>query len=121
MGCWGMGIAQSDEFCEVYERFMTSYNSGITVKEITSSIIAEYHTEYDAIGIDELWHDVFFALAKAEWMCCEQSEFVLNQVRAFINSGSNIAFYRELGATEKELKLRQKTLKSIGIRFKNPE
>ena len=22
MGVWGMGLAQSDEFCEVYERFM---------------------------------------------------------------------------------------------------
>ena len=25
MGCWGMGMAQSDEFCEIYDKFMDSY------------------------------------------------------------------------------------------------
>ena len=22
MGCWGMGMAQTDEFCEIYDKFM---------------------------------------------------------------------------------------------------
>ena len=25
MGCWGMGMAQSDEFCKIYDKFMDSY------------------------------------------------------------------------------------------------
>ena len=31
MGCWGMGMTQSDEFCEIYHEFMDSYNEGKAV------------------------------------------------------------------------------------------
>ena len=55
-------------------------------------------------------HDVYFALAKAEWMCSEQSELVLDRVKEIIESGANIEFYRELNATEKDLTLRQRNL-----------
>lgn len=26
MGCWGMGLTQSDEFCNVYDQFMEEYD-----------------------------------------------------------------------------------------------
>ena len=42
MGCWGMGITQSDEFCEVYDRFLEEYDQGKTVVEITEKILSEY-------------------------------------------------------------------------------
>lgn len=118
MGCWGMGISQSDEFCEIYDKFMRSYNEGKSVEEITASIIAEYQSEFD--DIDEVMHDVFFALAKAEWMCCSQSALVLNRVKEIIESGANINFYRELGATEKDLKLRQKNLDKFWDSLQTP-
>lgn len=94
MGCWGMGLTQSDEFCEIYDKFMDSYNEGVAVSEITAVILAEYHSEFD--DNDGVMHDVYFALAKAEWMCCEQSELVLNRVKEIIESGANIEFYREV-------------------------
>ena len=28
MGCWGMGLTQSDDYCEVYEDFMERYDEG---------------------------------------------------------------------------------------------
>lgn len=34
MGCWGMGITQSDEYCDVYERFMEEYDEGKPVFNI---------------------------------------------------------------------------------------
>jgi hypothetical protein len=108
MGCWGMGMAQSDEFCEIYDKFMEKYNNGTPVAEITAAILAEYHEEFD--DEDGIMHDVYFALAKAEWMCCEQSEPVLRRVREIVESGANIEFYRELGAAENDLKLRQKNI-----------
>ncbi len=111
MGCWGMGMTQSDEFCEIYDKFMDSYNEGKTVSEITSAILAEYHSEFD--DNDGVMHDVYFALAKAEWMCCESSELVLKRVKEIIESGANIEFYRELEATEKDLKIRQKNLEKF--------
>lgn len=72
MGCWGMGLTQNDEFCDVY-----------------------------------------FALAKAEWMCCEQSQFILQKVKEIIESGANLDFYEELGADAKDLKLRKKKLSAF--------
>ena len=111
MGCWGMGMTQSDEFCEIYDEFMKSYNEGKAVADITAAILAEYRTEFD--DDDGVMHDVYFALAKAEWMCCEQSDYVLNRVTKIIKSGANIEFYRELEATEKDLKARQRNLEKF--------
>lgn len=118
MGCWGMGIAQSDEFCDVYEKFMQKYNQGADVSQISKEIITEYTIEFDEN--DEILHDVYFAIAKAEWMCCEQSEYILSRVNEIIESDSNIAFYKELGASEKEIKLRQKNLKAFYELLKTP-
>ena len=47
MGCWGMGIAQSDEFCEVYDRFMQKYNQGVDISQISREIIEHYTEEFD--------------------------------------------------------------------------
>ena len=88
MGCWGMGMAQSDEFCENYDNFMEEYDNGKAVAEITADILAKYHAEF--ADDDGVMHDIYFALAKAEWMCCEQSELVLRRVREIIESGANV-------------------------------
>lgn len=108
MGCWGMGMTQSDEFCEVYDRFMDEYNHGKAVSDISSGILGEYHEEFE--DTDGVLHDVYFALAKAEWMCCEQSEAILLRAKEIIESNANLDFYQELGATSSDLKLRKKKL-----------
>ena len=79
MGCWGMGMTQSDQFMETYETFMDEYNEGAAVPNITKKILEQYLKDFSAD--DPILHDVWFGLAKAEWMCCEQSEEVLTRVR----------------------------------------
>ena len=111
MGCWGMGITQSDEFCEVYDRFLEEYDQGKTVAEITEEILSEYLSEFDEN--DGVLHDVYFAIAKAEWMCSEQSKKTLDKVQHIIDNDLNIAFYRELGATKSDLQLRYKNLQKF--------
>ena len=118
MGCWGMGITQSDEFCEIYERSMERYNNGDEVSVITDGILNEYHSEFSYN--DGVLHDVYFALAKAEWMCCAQSKMILDRVKDIIESGANICFYRELEATEKDLKVRQKNLEKFWASLQTP-
>ena len=118
MGCWGMGIAQSDEFCEIYDRFMDAYNEGLPVAEISVKILAEYHEEFS--DDDGILHDVYFALAKAEWICCEQSQYILTRVQEIIESQANITFYRELGASEADLKLRAKNLAAFWAKLQTP-
>jgi len=111
MGYCGMGLTQSDEFCEVYDMFMDEYNNGKSVADISLGIIAKYHEEFS--DEDGIMHDVYFALAKAEWMCCEQSEYILQRVKDIIDSGANLTFLKELGADEKDLILREKKLRAF--------
>ena len=111
MGRWGMEIAQTDEFCECYDEFMEEYDNGKSVADITAGILSKYHAEFDEN--DGVMHDVYFALAKAQWMCSELSELVLNRVKEIIESGANITFCRELEATEKDLTVRQKILEKF--------
>ena len=118
MSCWGMGMAQSDEFCEIYDRFMDRYNNGDEVPAISEDILKEYHNEFSVD--DGVMHDVYFALAKAEWMCCAQSKKILDRVKEIIESGANIRFYHELEATEKDLKVRQKNLEKFWISLQTP-
>ena len=113
MGCWGMGIAQTDEYCEVYDRFMEEYDQGKPLLDIKKDILEEYLEEFDEN--DPILHDVYFAIGKAEWICGGISDEILEKISNIINSGENILFYKELEATESDLKLRQKNL----IKFLN--
>ncbi len=108
MGCWGMGITQSDEYCEIYERFMEEYDEGKPVADITKDILEEYLDEFEET--DGVLHDVCFALGKAQWMCGGISDYIYNRVRQIIENGDNIIFFQELEATEADLKLRKKNL-----------
>lgn len=118
MGCWGMGLNQSDEFCEVYENFMENYDKGMAVAEIREEILSNYLKEF--AKDDPILHDVYFALAKAGWMCCDQSPEILERVKAIIESGANLEFYWELGAGDRDLTLRQKKLSAFWDSLQTP-
>lgn len=118
MGCWGMGIAQTDEFCEVYDEFMESYDEGVPVPEITRGILEAYRREF--ADSDGVMHDVYFALAKAEWMCGAQSADVLSRVNAIIASGANLEFYCELGTHPSDLKIRKRNLEKFRTMLETP-
>lgn len=108
MGCWGMGITQSDEYCEVYERFLEDYDSGMLVADISKNILEEYQQEFDEN--DGIIHDVYFALGKAQWMCGGISDDLFHRIRQIIESGENLTFLRELGASDKDLIIRKRKL-----------
>ncbi len=63
---------------------MEKYDQGESVAGISKDILAQYHKEFD--DKDGIMHDVYFALAKAEWMCCEQSKDILKRVGEIIAS-----------------------------------
>lgn len=111
MGVWGMGIAQSDEYCEIYEDFMEHYDDGMPVPEITEAILKEYLAEF--APEDGVLHDVYFALAKAQWMTGELSGDIMTKVNEIIDTGANLDFYRELGAMERDLKARGRNLEKF--------
>ena len=108
MGVWGMGITQSDEYCEVYERFLEEYDAGKPVACITEDILEEYLAEFDME--DGVLHDVYFALAKGQWMCGGIRPEMMHKVTGIIESGANLDFYQELGSPPADLTLRKRNL-----------
>lgn len=118
MGCWGMGLTCSDDYCEVYEDFMERYDEGEEVSAIREAILAEHTAEFDPE--DPILHDMYFALAKAGWVCCEQSPEILERVHSIIESGANLDFYRELGANEHDLAERKKKLAAFWTSLQKP-
>lgn len=111
MGCWGMGITQSDEYCEVYESFMEEYDNGRDVADISGDMLNKYFEEFDEN--DGILHDVYFALGKAEWMCGGISEPILKRICEIVKGEENITFLRELDATEADLRQRSKNLEKF--------
>ena len=111
MGMWGFGITESDDFCDVYDRFMEQYDEGFDVSDISEVILDEYLADFDAD--DGILHDVYFAIAKAQRQCGGIAPEILSKVTQIIESGSNIEFLRELGADEDGLKQRRRNLKSF--------
>lgn len=111
MGRWGMGIAQSDEYSEVYDRFIEEYDEGKPVAHIRRDILSDYLEEFDPA--DGVMHDVYFALAKAEWLCGGISEDLLKLTERIINEGENLGFLRSLEASEKDLRARQRHLEKF--------
>lgn len=108
MGCWGMGITQSDDYQDVYETFLEKYDEGGDISKITREILDQYLAEFDP-G-DGILHDVYFALAKAQWMCGGVQPEILAEVARIVDTGANVDFYRELEASESDLKVRQRNL-----------
>lgn len=111
MGMWGFGVTQSDDFCEVYDRFMEQYDEGFDVSDITEVILDDYLVDFDPD--DGILHDVYFAIAKAQRQCGGIEPEILKKVTEIIKSGSNIEFLRELEADEAGLKQRRRNLKSF--------
>ncbi|MEE0059622.1 MAG: hypothetical protein UE295_02210 [Acutalibacteraceae bacterium] len=119
MGCWGMGLTQSDEYCEVYDRFIKEYDKGKPVADITKNILEEYLEMFDED--DGVLHDVYFALGKAEWMCGGISDEIFKRITQIIESGENIAFLLELEATDQDLKQRKRNLNKFLTQISTPK
>lgn len=118
MGCWGMGITQSDDYMDVYERFMEEYEIGKPIIDITNDILEEWLNEFDAN--DGVLHDVYFALGKAQWMCGGITNEILIKIEDIIVSEGNIKFLRELNVNENDLKIRKKNLVNFLSALKEP-
>ena len=111
MGFSEMGITQTDEYQETYDRFMEEYDTGKPIQDICADMISEMTEEF---GADNgILHGVYYALAKCQWMCGGIHEDILEMVSRIIESGADLAFYQELGADDRDLKLRKRNLEKF--------
>ena len=107
MGAWGTGISSNDTYADIYDRFFDLYNDGLSVSEASSKLIRE---NQETIGISEDAPNFWYALAKAQWECKELSDDVKSRVEHFIKNGEDLEIWKELGATQADLKARAKVL-----------
>lgn len=118
MGVWGAGLTQSDEYCEVYDSFMEKYDEGEPVEAITEQILNDYLSEFDTD--DGILHDVYFALAKCQWMCGAISSTIMGTVNDIIQNGKNLQFLKELDADDRFLRDRKKNLDKFLLSLETP-
>ena len=113
MAFWGMGLNQSDEFCEIYNEYMDLYDIGLEPSVITQQILNRFPFE-------NISHNILFAIAKAEWSLGFRSESVFSRVNQIIDNRENIAYYRSLGFSEQDIKEREEKLFSFQALLQTP-
>lgn len=104
MGNWGTSIKDSDVFSDIYNDFFKRYNDGANPKSI-SKIVLERNS--DMLQIDKEKHDLWFALALAQWETKSLESDVLSKVEKIIKSGADLKLWKELNATGQDLKKRE--------------
>lgn len=113
-----MGITQTDEYQETYDRFMEEYDLGKPVGDICTDILSELTEEF---GADSgILHGVYYALAKCQWMCGGISEEILQKIRMIIDSNADLEFICSLGADDDMLKLRKRYLNRFYQNLQTP-
>lgn len=106
MAFWGMGLTQSDEFCQAYDEYLDMYAIEHSTLTVTACLLDKYKKQHQGV----IPHNVCFAVAKAQWRLGELSESLLLEVDRLIECGENIKYYRSLGFTEEDLAERQEYL-----------
>jgi hypothetical protein len=105
MGAWGTGISSNDTYSDIYEEFIDLYNDGGSVTQITEHLI---NNNQETINLPEDATNFWFAIANAQWECKELDKYILQKVEEIVNTGEDLRIWKELEATESDLKAREK-------------
>lgn len=104
MGTWGTAIKSNDTSADTYADFFDLYNEGKEPTEIKKKLISE-----NPNGTNDFW----FALALALWETKSLPNDILEKVRKIIESESDLKLWRELDASESDIKKRKIVLKKF--------
>ena len=104
MGTWGTGIKSNDTSGEIYDDFCKLYNEGKSVKEISEKLITEnrelIEDKYDS-------NNFWFALALCQWECKQLEISLFEKVKEIIESKTDLVIWKELDATDADIKERE--------------
>ena len=110
MGTWDASIKGNDTTTDVYDQFMDRYGSGMKPTEISSEIMkdfAEYFTDRDDRN------NALMGLALAQWETASLDPNVFSEVKKIIDTGEDLVLWRELEASEADIKQRKKALEKF--------
>ncbi|MEJ7643708.1 MAG: hypothetical protein WKF87_04115 [Chryseolinea sp.] len=103
MGHWGTGLTSNDTYQDVYDSFFEYYNNDWSIDVIKTKLIQDFH---GTLELEEDLDNFWFALAMALWECGVLDQATLDKVKP----DHDLKVWRELGATEKEIKKRKTVL-----------
>ncbi|TGJ98361.1 hypothetical protein EHQ53_01145 [Leptospira langatensis] len=86
---------------------MNAFNANVELQVLSNEIREKFSSSLD--DPDEA-NDILFAIAKAEWDCGSLSKNTLTEISRIVESGADIARWRQLGASPKDLAKRNEAL-----------
>ena len=110
MGTWGTAIKSNDTSADIYADFFDLYNDGKESTEIKKKLISD-----NPNGTNDFW----FTLALALWETKSLSNDILDKVREIIESESDLKVWRELDASESDIKKRKIVLDKFLVKLKS--
>ena len=110
MGTWGTAIKSNDTSADIYADFFDLYNGGKEPNEIKKKLISD-----NPNGENDFW----FALALALWETKSLSTDILEKVREIIKSKSDLKLWKELDASESDIKKRKIVLDKFLVKLES--
>ncbi|KFF05622.1 hypothetical protein [Flavobacterium reichenbachii] len=104
MGTWGTGIKSNDTSSDIYDDFFKLYNEGKSVKEISDQLVTE---NKELIENKSDSNNFWFALALCQWECKQLENPLLEKIKKIIESKSDLLIWKELEATDVDIKQRE--------------
>jgi Zn-finger protein len=117
MGTWGTGLSSNDAFEDIYSEFISLYNSGLEIPEITNNILS---ANVDLQNDYEDKHSFWFALAKAQWECGALDQEIYKKVKTIIESGEDLKLWIELNGASNDVSKRKKVLEGFLQKISTP-
>lgn len=116
MGNWGTGILQSDVSNGIYMEFMEMYANGDDTSEIKKQIIIENEDDInDPYSTTDFW----IGLSLALWETKSLDSTTFDKVKQLIESGADLSNWKELGASQSDIKKREKVLYKFLLQISN--
>jgi hypothetical protein len=107
MGNWSTAIKGNDTTMDVYETFFDLYNEGQEASEVSAQVMEIFE---DAFSDEDDRHAALFGLVLAQWETKSLDSTLFEEVKAIIESGSDLDLWTALEASEADLKSRKKVL-----------
>ena len=116
MGTWSTAMKGNDAFSDVYDEFFDFYNKGEQPETISKKIV---ENNWEILEIEEEKHNLWFALALAQWETKSLDPKVLSTVEEIITSEADLKIWLNLGANEQDIKKRKVVLKKFLEKIKS--
>jgi hypothetical protein len=113
MGTWGTGLSSNDTYQDVYETFFEYYNDDWEIDKIKYQLEKDFK---ETLEIEEDADNFWFALTTALWECNALDSKTLSK----IDCNHNLKVWKELGATEQDLKKRKIVLDKFVAKVSTP-